>query len=140
MIRVTITGPPTQGRFPYRVDTENTRLAKPLVGLASQPIYDACYRLSKLGAANSDAVVALIENGKIWRQTTVGYGADYMTFPALNRSIDATPATPSTESPPPHKSPELLTDTGPGPAAPNTSGKSRRRRSGVGSSARRGSR
>ena len=135
MIRVTVCGPPVQGRYPYRVDTPGTRLAAPITGLSAQPIYAACFRLKELGAAADDAMVALFETGsdRIHRQTTVGYGANYGTS-------DVKLATPSESPLPPHKSPGLLTDTGPDSAAPSTSGKSRRRRSGGASGARRGAR
>ena len=132
MICVVITGPPTQGRYPYRIDTPGTRLGKPVTGLSAQPIYAACYRLKELGVAADDAVVALIEGGRIQRKTTVGYGASAGVS-------DAKPAKPSSPQPP-HKSPGLLTDTGRDSVTPDKLTPSHRKRSPTGSGARRGSR
>ena len=74
MIRVVITGPAQMGRFPYRIDTVNTRLATPYYGLDATPLYAACRHLQILGAAQHDAVVGLFEIGsdRFQRQTTVG--------------------------------------------------------------------
>lgn len=69
-----------EGRFSYRILTENTRLAAPLEGLSATPLLDACCRLKELGAAPDDALVATFDDdsksGEQFRaKTTVGYGA-----------------------------------------------------------------
>jgi hypothetical protein len=59
MIRVVITGPPTNGRFPYRVETEGTRLAHPVTSLSAVPMFDACKMLLDLSAADGAAEIGL---------------------------------------------------------------------------------
>lgn len=79
MIRVVITGPAVEGRFNYRIETEGTRLAAPLTGLAAAPLLDACRRLKDMDAASPDATVGLFDEVRYrdqWRmRTQVGYGA-----------------------------------------------------------------
>src|SRR5215472_958379 len=60
MIRITILGPAGEGRFYNRIDTESTRLATPLYGLAANPARDAYFRLRDMGAANHSDLENLI--------------------------------------------------------------------------------
>lgn len=79
MIRVVITAPAVEGRFHYRIETEGTRLAGPITGLAAAPLLDACRKLKDMDAAADDVTVGLFDEVRYkdqWRmRTTVGYGA-----------------------------------------------------------------
>jgi hypothetical protein len=63
MIRVVITGAPTNGRFPFRIETEDTRLSHPITGLSAVPMFDACKMLLNAGAVNQDAAIGLFTEG-----------------------------------------------------------------------------
>ena len=79
MIRVVITGRPTEGRIPYEIETVGTRLAVPFQGLAADPLFDACRQLQDLKAAGDDAEIGLFSErgGKEWSlRTQVGYGSE----------------------------------------------------------------
>ena len=80
MIRVVIYGGPVMGRFNYKVYTEGTRLREPMTGLSSSPLFDACYRLKQMTAADDGAEIALYDDTRKYEnqfrlKTTVGYGA-----------------------------------------------------------------
>ena len=151
MIRVVITGASVEGRFPYRIDVVNTRLAAPYKGLDAYPLYDACKKLQDLGAASDEALVWLfIEGGtgRFTRQTTVGYGANFGRWDGLK--LGDTPvyfdingaqqAISEEPPPPPHTPPEPPADTGPDFRAPDRPGQSHHKRKLRASSGRRGSR
>ena len=150
MICVVITGPPREGRYPYRIETVGTRLATPYRGLDAEPLYHACRKLQEWGAADDNAAIGLFKTsdssnefeglmlggtpvffdlGRLIRQTTIGYGASA-----------AAPATPEAEPPPPHKSPEFPTDKDQGSPKSNKPKKSHHPHLRAGSSARQGRR
>jgi|SRR5215831_6498955 len=113
MIRITILGPAGEGRFYYRIDTESTRLATPLYGLAANPARDAYFRLRDMGAANHSD---------------------------LENLIGAKSATPEAAPPPPRTHLAFLDDTGPGlPKLPKQVATPRKRKR-VKSGGRRGQR
>jgi hypothetical protein len=64
MIRVVITGSPTNGRFPFRIETEGTRLAHPITGLSAVPMFDACKMLLNAGAVDQAAEIGLFSFGE----------------------------------------------------------------------------
>lgn len=69
MIRVTLTGYVREGRFDYRVETVNTRLAVPLLGLDADPLMAACTQLQSLAAADDGALVGLFDPGAVrWKE------------------------------------------------------------------------
>jgi hypothetical protein len=63
MIRVVITGPATNGRFPFRIETEGTRLSHPVTGLSAVPMFDACKMLLNAGAAEPSAEIGMFTEG-----------------------------------------------------------------------------
>ena len=154
MIRVVITGSSVEGRFPYRIDTVNTRLAHPYTGLSEYPLYDGCKQLQIMGAAPDDALVGLFMEGgtgQFTRQTTVGYGANYGQWSGgmpggrtaremVERLNGERPAISAEPPPPPHTSPERLADTGPDFPGSSTPGQSHRKHLRGASGARRGQR
>ena len=151
MIRVLITGPAHEGRFPYRIETVGTRLATPYVGLDANPLYHACHKLQEWRAADDNASIGLFQRsgnppelegimlgdtpfyldmGRLVRQTTVGYGA----------AIGAQPSTPEGSPPPQQKSPAPRDETDLAATLSGTSGQSHHKRKPIGSGARRGQR
>ena len=136
MIRVVITGPPREGRYPYRVETPGTRLAYAVSGWSGVPMWDACRMLKLWNVAEDDAAIGLYEQNKsgefegimlgdtpiffdttrrLIRQTTVGEGAVNVAALTIPEAIP----------PSPHKSPEPQADTGRGLAKSNKPKKSR---------------
>jgi hypothetical protein len=65
MIRVVITGSPTNGRFPFRIETEGTRLSHPVTGLSAVPMFDACKMLLDAGAAEPSAEIGMFTEGDV---------------------------------------------------------------------------
>src|SRR5262245_59578480 len=136
MIRVVLYGGATEGRFNYKVWTENTRLASPLEGLSAAPLFDACRRLLEMGAAGEKDVIGLFDDsGKYDNQfrlkTTIGYGAKmtvketggaprfvpYAPFPSggaeeAEKTSEATDVAPEAEKPVPDDSREAVEATG----------------------------
>src|SRR5262245_31802099 len=119
MIRVVLYGHAAEGRFSYKVWTENTRLSAPLEGLSATPLFDACRRLKELGAAGDNDVIGLFDDsGKYDNQfrlkTTVAYGAKMMARPEPipspepppEEAVEATGAkSAKPEAPPPPRTP-----------------------------------
>lgn len=78
MIRVVITGPATNGRFPFRVETEDTRLAHSVTGLSAVPMFDACKMLVNMSAADPNTEIGLFQEGQTEAAhytMRVGFGA-----------------------------------------------------------------
>jgi hypothetical protein len=142
MIRMYLTGPGIEGRLPYRIDTEGTRLAVPYEGLASDPLIDACDYLAKNNAADLDAVVQLYnsptKHGDQWeRRTQVGYGVKVAAGEPINV---VPPAIPAGDIPPPSRSPEPQADMDWGPRVLAKPGSRHRKRLRAGSGGRQGRR
>jgi hypothetical protein len=117
MIRVIVTGLPREGRFPYRIETEGTRLASPITGLSATPMWDACRRLKDMGAADDSAQVGMwVDTDQISDcrlACTVEEGARPPEEPreeTAEEPSDETTATPSAEPPSDHTEPELQDD------------------------------
>jgi hypothetical protein len=112
MIRVVITGSAAHGRFPFRVETEDTRLAHPVTGLSATPLLDACKMLVNMGAANANHSVALFDatgEEQPRTRTHVGFAVqpiEYRTVAEIAERValnDETTATPEAAPPPRHK-------------------------------------
>ena len=78
MIRITITGPAQEGRFPYRIDTEGTRLARVINAFSATPMFDACQMLRDSGVADKDAQIGLYREGEDEPaySTSIAFGAE----------------------------------------------------------------
>ena len=123
IIRVDITGPPFQGKFPYRIGIEGTRLPRPALGVSDRPLLDACRVLRQLDAADRDAVIEMYNPGaSLWKvRTTVAYGVRYLLqHPSTPAPVvtAATPATSSEAPPEPHKPRASPADKGRAALAP----------------------
>lgn len=156
MIKVTITGPAREGRFPYRIDTEGTRLAGPITGLSAVPIWDACKRLQDMGAADTLAEIGLYESmgdpSQLRYSTTIGFGAqrpvaETPTGPKLTSETEKN-VLPSAEmtarsvepQPRPRKSPAHQAEADRAHSGPDKPSKSRPKRKPAGSGGRQGRR
>ena len=148
MIRVVITGPATNGRFPFRVETEDTRLAHPVTGLSAVPMFDACRMLLNMGAANGNSPIALFMDGEEqWRsRTQVYFGVhpvEYRTVAEMVERValnDDSTATPEEAPPPPRKLRGRPAGKGRAASAPDTPTRSHRKRKPAGSGGRQGRR
>jgi hypothetical protein len=139
MIRVIITGSAREGRFPFRVETEDTRLAHPVTGLSAVPLIDACKMLINMGAANRNSPIALFEDDdrEEWiEHTQVGFAIHPIEYRV---NVEPT-ATPSAAPPPPRKSLEPRGGKGRAASAPDTPTRSHRKRKPAGSGGRPGRR
>lgn len=92
MIRITVTGAAVEGRLPFRIDTEGTRLASPINAMSAAPMFDACQMLRDTGVADANAQIGLFEEGAVEPRysTTIQFGAE--------RRIVETPTGPKLES------------------------------------------
>lgn len=83
MIHVVITGPPRDGKYPYRIEGQSCAHGRPLHNLAARnPLLDACCVLHDAGEP-ADHIVALSDQQRFpglgWvSRTTVGYGSRAM--------------------------------------------------------------
>ena len=157
MIRVILVSPATGGEYAYRIEGSAAGQGAPLTGCASDPLFDACRMLKRMGEP-LDTIAGLCDEGSNkWRmRTSVGYGSrepevpmpnpvPYREFPGgpvIPPPNAGMPATPAAPPPPPRTLPELSDEADPGyhphPHKPATSGKSHHKRKRAGSGGRRG--
>ena len=159
MIRVVITGPATNGRFPFRVETEGTRLAHSVTGLSAVPLHDACKMLKTMGAAEDTAKVGLFLLSDMLERANVTVGsvvaeaevpATRLDFVPYQRTVievierdelnDDSIATPEEAPPPPRKLRGRPAGKGRAASAPDTPTRSHRKRKPAGSGGRQGRR
>lgn len=90
MIRVVITGPPSNSYFPYRIEWYGKE-RREFVGLSPQPLLDACRQLEQFGVM-SDTVVGLFDEDQYrdtWRlRTTVGAGSKLIVAGSPPRFVE----------------------------------------------------
>lgn len=77
MIRVVIHGNAVRGLFTYRIEGFYGPHGDEPEGISENPLLEACRALRALGVGLGETV-ALIDRGRIRKQTTVGQGAATM--------------------------------------------------------------